>query len=452
MIPLDDQTELPRAATSDIPPIPGGIRMSPRYWPAKLGFSILKLAAKLPYRVQYRLGVCLGRVALRISRKRREIVRTNLKLCFPDLSEAQIEDLVRRNFESTGIGMFEIGVCWYTPERVTQLGRVEGIEHLDAALEAGNSAILLCVHLTGLEIGGSIVGQLRKTAVMYAPNDDPVFENECRRGRGQNACELISREDIRAAVRCLKGNTPLWYAADEDTKTGRHVFVPFFGVPASMLVAVARLADVSGAPILPLTQQRLPDGQGFVATIHPRLVGLTRDDELRDATIVTRFFEEYLTRHPEDYMWSRRRFRTRPEGQRAVYAQREKRKIVSSNRYRTLVRQGEILERVDGKPRTLRTPEGHIVKFYYRSDRPALDWILSPSRDFERRIKQLQAKGDRMPYLEVDSYCPAYRCRVFKFHPPARKKSSCCSTAHRNASHLGVASRSESSESEHNFL
>ncbi|MFV1985413.1 MAG: lipid A biosynthesis acyltransferase, partial [Thiohalomonadales bacterium] len=44
------------------------------------------------------------------------------------------------------------------------------------------------------------------------------------------------------------------------------------------------------------------------------------DDELRDATMVNQAIEEQVLQSPEQYLWAHRRFKTRPEGEKDVYA------------------------------------------------------------------------------------------------------------------------------------
>ena len=78
--------------------------LHPRYWLLWLGIGFLWLLVQLPYPVIYRLGTALGRLAMRVMKSRARIARRNLELCFPEMSAADREALLVKNFESLGMG------------------------------------------------------------------------------------------------------------------------------------------------------------------------------------------------------------------------------------------------------------------------------------------------------------------------------------------------------------
>jgi KDO2-lipid IV(A) lauroyltransferase len=75
----------------------------------------LWLLVQLPYPVIYRLGTALGRLAMRVMKSRARIARRNLELCFPEMSAADREALLVKNFESLGMGLMETGMAWFWP-------------------------------------------------------------------------------------------------------------------------------------------------------------------------------------------------------------------------------------------------------------------------------------------------------------------------------------------------
>lgn len=91
--------------------------LHPRYWLLWLGIGFLWLLVQLPYPVIYRLGTALGRLAMRVMKSRARIARRNLELCFPEMSAADREALLVKNFESLGMGLMETGMArfWPTP-------------------------------------------------------------------------------------------------------------------------------------------------------------------------------------------------------------------------------------------------------------------------------------------------------------------------------------------------
>lgn len=85
--------------------------LHPRYWLLWLGIGFLWLLVQLPYPVIYRLGTALGRLAMRVMKSRARIARRNLELCFPEMSAADREALLVKNFESLGMGLMETGMA-----------------------------------------------------------------------------------------------------------------------------------------------------------------------------------------------------------------------------------------------------------------------------------------------------------------------------------------------------
>ncbi len=67
---------------------------------------MLWLVTQLPYRVLLQLGRALGALMLLVAVSRRHIVTRNIELCFPQLSPAERQQLVRKNFAAMGIAFF----------------------------------------------------------------------------------------------------------------------------------------------------------------------------------------------------------------------------------------------------------------------------------------------------------------------------------------------------------
>jgi KDO2-lipid IV(A) lauroyltransferase len=298
--------------------------LAPRHWPTWLGIGLLRLVAgALPIGALPALGRWLGRLAMPFAGRRREIAAINLRLCFPALSDADRQALLRRHFEALGIAIFEFCLGWWAPDaRLADRVRVEGLDHLRAAFAHGRGVILLSAHFTTLEIGGRFLAMhTRGLALnaMYRRSDNPVVERVLRERRRQQFGEPIGRDDVRAMLRALKGNEAVWYAFDQNYKARNKVFAPFFGVAAATNTATSRLAQATGAAVVPFFTRRLPDGAGYLQRIDPALAGFPSGDPVADATRLNALIEGWVQEAPEQYLWSHRRFRTRPPGEAPLY-------------------------------------------------------------------------------------------------------------------------------------
>ncbi|MCZ4323277.1 lipid A biosynthesis lauroyl acyltransferase [Pseudomonas anguilliseptica] len=294
--------------------------LHPRFWLLWLGLGLLWLVAQLPYKVLLWMGRCLGRVMYRLASSRRKIAARNLELCFPQMPAAEREALLKENFASTGITFFEMAIAWWWPaERLRRLGSIEGLEHLRQAEAGGQGVILMALHFTTLEMGGGLLGMAQNMYGMYRPHKNPLFDYMQRRGREQRLLGVIGRDDVRGMLKLLRAGGVVWYAPDQDYGAQRSVFVPLFGVPAATVTATSKFARMGRAQVIPFTQQRLPDGQGYRLVIHPPLADFPTDSEEADCLRVNQWIEQAISACPEQYLWAHRRFKTRPEGEPKLY-------------------------------------------------------------------------------------------------------------------------------------
>ena len=294
--------------------------LAPQFWGTWLFLAALRATVLLPYRWQIWIGRRIGRLLSVAMPRRRRIAAVNLALCFPEAGRDEQARLLRESFESIGIAFCEVAMAWWACDRrLEPLGRLEGLEHLKAALELGRGAILLGAHFTTLEIGARFLRLHQSFRPIYRPSKNPVWDWVMLRSRERHVEQAIDRRDIRGILRALRANEPVWYAPDQDYGREHSVFVPFFGVPAATVTATARLAAISGAPVVPFFQHRLPGGRGYVVTLEPPLDPFPTGDAAADAARVNRLIEARVRAHPGQYLWTHRRFKTRPVGIPNIY-------------------------------------------------------------------------------------------------------------------------------------
>ena len=300
------------------PRVPPELR-HPRHWPAWAGVYLLWLATLLPAGLQLALGRAIGAALHLLARRRRHITETNLRLCFPELSAQARAALVRQTFADNGTGLIETAIAWFTPPEQLR-GRVEfeGLEHLQAAKDRGKGVLLIGAHYTTLDLCGNLFTLFSPASVMYRAQNNPVFEHIMTRPPAHVRAG-IDRSDMRSAIRCLKSGGVLWYAPDQDYGRKHSVFAPFFGVPAASIVATSRILRMTGATPVLFSHWRRDDGSGYVLRVEPIPEPLPSGSDEEDARVVNAHIEACIRRHPSQYMWVHRRFKTRPPGEARPY-------------------------------------------------------------------------------------------------------------------------------------
>jgi KDO2-lipid IV(A) lauroyltransferase len=292
----------------------------PLCWPAWIGLGLLKLIAVLPQPLQRLLAWVLGLLLPPLLGSRRRIVRRNLQLCFPQLDHAASAELCRRNLRNSGAMVVEFALAWMgSKRRIARLPvHFHGLEHLQAARDAGRGILLVGVHMSHLELAGRLLTTRWPVSGMYREHADPAFEWAIRRARARYATAMFRRDELRAAVKHVKAGGTLWYAPDQDYKRGESVYAPFFDIPAATLIATHQMARLTGAVVLGFAHRRLADGS-YEIHVRPALEDFPSSDALVDTTRVNALLESSIRMAPEQYLWMHKRFKRRPPGAPEVY-------------------------------------------------------------------------------------------------------------------------------------
>ena len=286
----------------------------------RVAVFLLWLMHFLPLSIQATIGNGLGWVLYKLARSRTRVARINLKLCFPELSDAEREALVRKHVQSFMRGALEHGLLWWAPrERLEKLIRIEGLEHWLAVKD--QPVIWLAPHFMGLDAGGTRISIDNKLVSMYGQQKNPYVMNLLMRSRTRfGNAELYSRQDgIKPVVKAIRKGLPFYYLPDQDFGASDAVFVPFFGVPAATVTGLSRLSKVARAKVVPVITRILPGGEGYLVKFYPPWENFPSDDVEADTRRMNAFIEERVREMPEQYFWTHKRFKTRPPGEAKFY-------------------------------------------------------------------------------------------------------------------------------------
>lgn len=290
----------------------------PQHWPMWLGVGFLWIVDQLPWPEKRLLARGLGWFTFHVIRIRRRVVFTNLRLCFPEKSPAEIAALARAHYTSLALGLFEVVAGWWAKPEDLPPHRVVGLEHLHAALAKGHGALLLTAHFTTLEIGGRLMSEACRMGGLYRDPNNPVVAHLMRGQRARHMSPAVHFDDLRGLVRGLRGNAPIWYAPDQGKRTKSSEILPFFGVPAITNTATGKIAEMTGCAVVPFFAKREAD-HSYTLTLLPALENFPTKDAAADAVRINRLIEEYVRRAPEQYFWVHKRFKARGEGYPEVY-------------------------------------------------------------------------------------------------------------------------------------
>jgi KDO2-lipid IV(A) lauroyltransferase len=285
-----------------------------------VALSLFRPIGWLPYRVNLSIGRWVGRRMQRHGGKLGRYCETNIRWCFPHLSEAEQKNLVAKSFEAAGQGFIECAmVAW--PREKALLKRIhsfEGLEHLTNVPQQGHGLLVLFPHLSALYMAAYLIQ--RKTgldfSLMYHSPRNVTLDHFMRSRLEKYADEVFTRRDLKKMFRALNAKKIVWYAADIDAGAKVSVFAPFFGISAATVTTPMRLAEATGAKVCLSSFIRRDDGHGYDIKILPPFEHFPSGDDVADAARINRAVEDIVKASPHQYLWTMKRFDTRPDGGR----------------------------------------------------------------------------------------------------------------------------------------
>jgi KDO2-lipid IV(A) lauroyltransferase len=286
---------------------------------ARIWIALIDATLHWPQRARTRLANVIGDLLWWTVLPRRRIALANLHACFPAWPEAQCREVGRRTFRNMVRAVFDHSLLALAPrERLLEYVKVEGLQHL---LDPANRPLILVApHFAGLDAGGLRVSMELKAATIYARQRNRAWNDWVLRIRARfNTPLLIAREgfDLRAAIRAMKEGLPFYYLPDQDYGAQHSVFVPFFGVPAATIPMVSRLAKITGARVVMAVSELTADG--YVLHLEPPWQDFPSADVEADTARMNREIERWVERLPDQYLWTHRRFKSRPPGSASIY-------------------------------------------------------------------------------------------------------------------------------------
>jgi KDO2-lipid IV(A) lauroyltransferase len=286
------------------------------------GVGFLALLSALPYRLVVLFGYGLGAIAARIPGKRNRVVKINLRLCFPQLSNSEIDAIANEHWKLLGRSIAERGIIW--------LGSAQAVSNMIEVRSAVDlrdqkPRILVNMHFTGIE-GSIVISALAaergwpRTSGLFQRMKNSFFNQRIIRWRNRFGGNAIDRQgNLLALIREIRKGNLIILAPDLDLGLRDSVFVPFFGIPTNTITAVSRLALIAQAEVCMMVTTLLPDRSRYCCAISKPIDGFPSEDAIADAARLNAIYEAEIRQHVAEYYWVHKRFKNRPNGQASPY-------------------------------------------------------------------------------------------------------------------------------------
>ena len=291
----------------------------------QLALAVLKLVALLPWQAVQALGAGIGWLMWKIPNSSREVARINLSHCFPELNAKEIDQLTGRSLQGIGKSFTESACAWIWPPAKTleYVREVEGLEVLQEALASGKGVVGITSHLGNWEVLNHFYCAQCKPIIFYRPPKLKALDELLKTQRVQqgNRVAPSTREGIISVIKEVRNGGSVGIPADPEPSLSSGEFVPFLGTTAltSKFVAGMLGGKQDKVSAVFLHAIRLEDGSGFKVVLEAAPDDMYSTDTYTAVSAMSRVLASYVQRWPDQYMWTMKRFKKRPEGEKRWY-------------------------------------------------------------------------------------------------------------------------------------
>jgi Kdo2-lipid IVA lauroyltransferase/acyltransferase len=287
---------------------------------------LLKGLGVLPRPLARSLAAGVARILYALLPKLRKTAEVNLRIAFPEWSEARRQTVTRGMARNLGWMAAEFAQFpKYSKGNIEQIVALDGHENFLEGQRRGKGVLILTGHIGAWELSSfahALYGfplHFMARPIDNKKLDDLVNSYRCSPGNRP----IFKNESARVMLKILKESGTIGILADQNTMPEEAVFVNFFGKMASTTTGIARVALHTGAAVVPgyavwdagIRKYRLR----FEPPVKLLRTGDTERDVVENTQQFTKVIEEIIRKYPEQWVWVHGRWNTRPKGEPSLY-------------------------------------------------------------------------------------------------------------------------------------
>jgi Kdo2-lipid IVA lauroyltransferase/acyltransferase len=250
----------------------------------------------------------------------------NLKLAFPAWSKKQRRAAIRGMVRQLGWMAAEFAhFPRHTKNNIERIVLLDGFENFASGQAKGKGVLFLTGHMSAWEMAPfaqALYGN--PLHFLVRPIDNPRVDELITKYRCLNGNQPIDKnQSARAVLKVLAAKGTVGILADQNTQVTEGVFVDFFGIPACTTAGLARFALHTSAAVVPVFVHWDHATRKYRLCFDPEVELVRTGDDATDIRENTQRFthviENYVRRHPDQWLWVHRRWKTRPPGDPPIY-------------------------------------------------------------------------------------------------------------------------------------
>lgn len=281
-------------------------------------FIIFNVVGILPIQVNDLIAYIIGKFSSLFSTKTKSVITRNLKICFPELAEADLNSLVIKNILENSKLALEFPTIWLAKEKkiLSLIIEVNHKELINEFVEKQQPIILAVPHIGNWELFWCWV-QINFTSFgMYSPIKYPKMNRFMFLSRQRFGGEAFSTDPkgIMSLIRRVKKGGVMMILTDQAPRLGSGIYSPFYGQDAYTMSLLHKIVQKTNANLLFGCCLRKNNERGFSINIFkPDFDSQTSSTEEFNAGM-NKQIESIIALAPEQYQWSYKRFKRQENG------------------------------------------------------------------------------------------------------------------------------------------
>ena len=270
--------------------------------------TIWKGICLLPAAWQKIFGQVLGNLLLVIASKRKRIAQVNIQTCFPLLTFQEQNKLLHQNFKFLGASIFQTGSAWFWSDAQIQKHveyEIRGLELLNNTKEQSGNLVLF-KHSQHLELDARLLGLNAEIYGVGRSHNSPIMNKLQTQGRLSSIQATADKNNPRKFLAWLKKGKNVLYAIDQDYGWENSIELSFFKNPTATITTARKIIDITQCNLLFVNSYFVEE------KLVLELESINHDDldSMQLAQKINDLMEQKITLHPEEYLWSHRRFKS----------------------------------------------------------------------------------------------------------------------------------------------
>ena len=262
----------------------------------------------LPAAWQKILGQVLGSLLLIIASKRKRIAQVNIQACFPLLASEEQNKLLDQNFKFLGASIFQTGSAWFWSDVKIQKHveyEIKGLELLNNTEEQSGNLVLF-KHSQHLELDARLLALNAEIFGVGRSHNSPIMNKLQTQGRLSSIQATADKNNPRKFLSWLKKGKNVLYAIDQDYGWENSIELSFFKTPAATITTTRKIIDITQCNLLFVNSYFAEEK----LVLELESINYDDLDSMELAQKINDLMEQKITLHPEEYLWSHRRFKS----------------------------------------------------------------------------------------------------------------------------------------------